>query len=104
MTEASEPRTAAETQDPAAGPAPHPQRWLILSTLCLAVMLVLLDNTVLTVAIPSMTESLNASTSAIQWVMNGYTLAVGGLLMTTGSLADRIGRRKALLIGVALFT
>lgn len=104
MTEASEPHTIADRKDATAGPTPHPQRWLILSALCLAVLLVLLDNTVLTVAIPSMTESLNASTASIQWVMNGYTLAVGGLLMTTGSLADRIGRRKALLIGVALFT
>ncbi|MET9819872.1 MFS transporter [Streptomyces sp. NPDC006355] len=82
----------------------HPQRWLILSTLCLALLLVLLDNTVLTVAIPSITESLDASTSAIQWVMNGYTLAVAGLLMTTGSLADRFGRKRALLLGVVLFT
>ncbi|MGW7730908.1 MFS transporter [Streptomyces canus] len=104
MTANSDHVQTEATVPEAAGPPPHPRRWLILSTLCLAVMLVLLDNTVLTVAIPSMTESLNASTSSIQWVMNSYTLVLAGLLMTTGSLSDRIGRKKALLTGVALFT
>ncbi|MGB8938623.1 MAG: MFS transporter [Streptomyces sp.] len=88
----------------ATGPQAHPQRWWILSALCLALLLVLLDNTVLTVAIPSITESLHADTSSIQWVMNGYTLVLAGLLMTTGSLSDRFGRKRALLLGLVLFT
>jgi EmrB/QacA subfamily drug resistance transporter len=91
-------------QDQAAGPQSHPRRWLILSVLCLALLLVLLDNTVLTVALPSITTALDASTSDIQWIMNAYTLVLAGLLMTSGSLADRMGRRRALLIGLALFT
>ncbi|MFD7225722.1 MFS transporter [Streptomyces sp. NPDC059892] len=88
----------------AAGPQAHPHRWWILTALCLALMLVLLDNTVLTVAIPSITESLGASTSSLQWMMNGYTLVLAGLLMSTGSLSDRYGRKRALLLGLVLFT
>ncbi|WP_051116358.1 MFS transporter [Amycolatopsis nigrescens] len=82
----------------------HPRRWVILAVLCLALLVVLLDNTVLSVAIPSITDSLHASTSDVQWMINAYSLVLAGLLMTTGSLADRLGRKRALLFGVALFT
>ncbi|MEV5317562.1 MFS transporter [Streptomyces sp. NPDC052687] len=81
----------------------HPRRWLILGVICLAQLTVLLDNTVLNVAIPSLTEELDAATSDIQWMINAYSLVQSGLLLTAGSAADRYGRKKMLITGLALF-
>ncbi|MFH8624875.1 DHA2 family efflux MFS transporter permease subunit [Streptomyces vietnamensis] len=84
-------------------PARHPQRWLILGVICLAQLTVLLDNTVLSVAIPSLTSELHASTTDIQWMINAYSLVQSGLLLTAGNAADRYGRKKLLATGLALF-
>ncbi|MFC9427235.1 MFS transporter [Streptomyces sp. NPDC056987] len=84
-------------------PAPHPQRWLILGVICLAQITVLLDNTILSVAIPSLTRELGASTADIQWMVNAYSLVQSGLLLTAGNAADRYGRKKLLITGLALF-
>ena len=92
---------AVSTRPPRAPRAP--QRWLILGVICLAQLTVLLDNTVLNVAIPSLTRELDASTSDIQWMINAYSLVQSGLLLTAGSAADRYGRKKMLLAGLALF-
>ncbi|KOV78939.1 MFS transporter, partial [Streptomyces sp. NRRL WC-3618] len=81
----------------------HPQRWLILGVICLAQLTVLLDNTVLNVAIPSLTRELGARTADIQWMINAYSLVQAGLLLTAGSAADRYGRKKMLIAGLALF-
>ncbi|MGX1882476.1 MFS transporter [Streptomyces sp. NPDC055287] len=92
--------TTAENRPTAQG---HPQRWLILGVICLAQLTVLLDNTVLNVAIPSLTTELDASTADIQWMINAYSLVQSGLLLTAGSAADRYGRKKMLVAGLALF-
>ncbi|MFD0393957.1 MFS transporter [Streptomyces nogalater] len=84
-------------------PQGHPQRWLILGVICLAQLTVLLDNTVLNVAIPSLTRELHATTSDIQWMINAYSLVQSGLLLTAGSAADRYGRKKMLITGLVLF-
>ncbi|MEW2161537.1 MFS transporter [Streptomyces sp. NPDC007084] len=84
-------------------PSGHPQRWLILGVICLAQLTVLLDNTVLNVAIPSLTRELGAATSDIQWMINAYSLVQSGLLLTAGSAADRYGRKKLLVGGLVLF-
>ncbi|MFF1301252.1 MFS transporter, partial [Streptomyces sp. NPDC058296] len=76
----------------------HPQRWMILGVICLAQLTVLLD-----VAIPSLTRELDASTADVQWMINAYSLVQSGLLLTAGSSADRYGRKKMLLAGLALF-
>ncbi|MHC3471182.1 MFS transporter [Streptomyces sp. 7R007] len=81
----------------------HPRRWLILGVICLAQLTVLLDNTVLNVAIPSLTRELDAETSDIQWMINAYSLVQSGLLLTAGSAADRYGRKRMLTAGLALF-
>ncbi|MFG2936292.1 MFS transporter [Streptomyces sp. NPDC048282] len=81
----------------------HPQRWLILGVICLAQLTVLLDNTVLNVAIPSLTRELHAATADIQWMINAYSLVQSGLLLTAGSAADRYGRKKMLVTGLVLF-
>ncbi len=96
MTAPAAPRT-----EPA--PQGHPQRWLILGVICLAQLTVLLDNTVLNVAIPSLTTELDASTADVQWMINAYSLVQSGLLLTAGSSADRYGRKKMLVVGLALF-
>ncbi|HSX99005.1 MAG TPA: MFS transporter [Streptomyces sp.] len=87
----------------ASGTRGHPQRWLILGVICLAQLTVLLDNTVLNVAIPSLTEELDAATSDIQWMINAYSLVQSGLLLTAGSAADRYGRKRMLITGLVLF-
>jgi EmrB/QacA subfamily drug resistance transporter len=78
-------------------------RWLILAVLCLAQLTVVLDNTVLNVAIPALTTSLGADTADIQWMINAYALVQSGLLLTAGGAADRYGRKRLLLIGLLLF-
>ncbi|MEU3916442.1 MFS transporter [Streptomyces sp. NPDC029004] len=93
--------TTAETDLAPAGR--HPQRWLILGVICLAQLTVLLDNTVLSVAIPSLTRELDASTADIQWMINAYSLVQSGLLLTAGNASDRYGRKKMLVAGLALF-
>ncbi|WP_078843944.1 MFS transporter [Streptomyces albus] len=90
--------------EPAPEPGPgHPARWLILGVICLAELVVVLDNTVLNVAIPALTAELGASTADIQWVINAYALVQAGLLLTAGATADRYGRKRMLLAGLLLF-
>ncbi|MFK4224424.1 MFS transporter [Streptomyces sp. NPDC019890] len=95
--------TATTAEHRTAPTGRHPQRWLILGVICLAQLTVLLDNTVLSVAIPSLTRELDASTADIQWMINAYSLVQSGLLLTAGNAADRYGRRKMLICGLALF-
>jgi EmrB/QacA subfamily drug resistance transporter len=78
-------------------------RWLVLAVLCFAQLTVVLDNTVLNVAIPALTTSLGADTADIQWMINAYALVQAGLLLTAGGAADRYGRKRLLLIGLVLF-
>ncbi|WP_306324079.1 MULTISPECIES: MFS transporter [unclassified Streptomyces] len=91
------------TEAPQVTPGGHPQRWLILGVICLAQLTVLLDNTVLNVAIPSLTRELHASTSDVQWMISAYSLVQSGLLLTAGSASDRYGRKKMLAAGLAIF-
>ncbi|MFJ5778582.1 MFS transporter [Streptomyces sp. NPDC093094] len=96
--------TVPQSQDPTRSQDQgHPRRWLILGVICLAQLTVLLDNTVLNVAIPSLTVELDATTSDIQWMINAYSLVQSGLLLTAGGAADRYGRKKLLTAGLALF-
>ncbi|GHG81465.1 DHA2 family efflux MFS transporter permease subunit [Streptomyces griseocarneus] len=80
----------------------HP--WLTLITLSVGAMMVSLDGTIVTVAQPAMQERLHASLAQVQWVTNGYLLAVAALLITAGKLGDRFGHRTVFLIGAAGFT
>ena len=91
------------TED-AIDPKVHARRWLILATLCISLLIITLDNTILNVAIPSMIEDLHASNSDIQWILDAYVLVFAGLLLTTGSLSDRYGRKGALQTGLLVFS
>ncbi|MEE2058482.1 MFS transporter [Rhodococcus artemisiae] len=77
------------------------RRGAILVVVCLAELLVLLDNTVVNVALPSMGVSLGAGFSGLQWIVDAYTLTFAGLLLACGHLGDRFGRRRVMLIGLA---
>ncbi|GAA4608273.1 MFS transporter [Actinoallomurus liliacearum] len=81
----------------------HPRRWWILGVLCLSLLVLVIDNSVLNVAIPSLIRDLHASNSDIQWILDAYILVFAGLLLTAGSLSDRHGRRRGLIIGLILF-
>jgi EmrB/QacA subfamily drug resistance transporter len=81
----------------------HERRWWALAVLCLALLIITLDNTILNVAIPALVQDLHASTSQLQWIVDGYTLVFAGLLLTLGSVGDRYGRKGALMIGVTIF-
>ncbi|MEU8627312.1 MFS transporter [Streptomyces sp. NPDC048669] len=95
--------TATAAEQNHLSPRSHPQRWLILGVICLAQLTVVLDNTVLNIAIPSLTRELDASTADVQWMINAYSLVQSGLLLTAGSSADRYGRKRMLIAGLALF-
>ena len=79
------------------------RRWWALAVLCLCVVVIILDNTILNVALPSIVESIHASTSQLQWMIDAYTLVFAALLLMAGTLGDRYGRRGALMTGLTIF-
>lgn len=79
------------------------RRWWILGVLCLSLMVITLDNTILNVALPTLVRDLGATDSQLQWIVDSYTLVFAGLLLTAGSLGDRFGRKGALQIGMVVF-
>ncbi|MGW0466201.1 MFS transporter [Streptomyces sp. NPDC003027] len=78
-------------------------RWVVLVVLCVSLLLVALDATVLHVAVPSLTEDLRPSSTALLWIVDAYPLICASLLILFGTLGDRVGRRRVLLLGYALF-
>src|SRR6478752_5298 len=91
--------------------APTPSRtytslraaWIPLAALCLAFFVEMVDNTLLSIALPTIGRDLHSNITALQWVTGAYSLTFGGLLLTAGSMADRLGRRRVLLYGLAAF-
>ena len=81
----------------------YARRWWILAILCFGLLVIVLDNSILNVALPTIQKDLDASSSDLQWIVDSYTLVFAGLLLTAGSLGDRFGRRGALQVGFALF-
>ncbi|MFP5365015.1 MAG: MFS transporter [Thermoleophilia bacterium] len=79
------------------------RRWWTLGAMCFALFMVMLDNTVVNVALPSIQRDLQTSLAGLEWTVNAYTLAFGVLLVTGGRLGDIFGRRRVFLIGVVLF-
>jgi EmrB/QacA subfamily drug resistance transporter len=77
--------------------------WVPMLALCLAFFVEMVDNTLLTIALPTIGRDLGGATTALQWVTGAYSLTFGGLLLTAGSAADRLGRRRVLLWGLAGF-
>ncbi|MGN6324520.1 MFS transporter, partial [Pseudolysinimonas sp.] len=87
----------------AAAATPDRRRWLGLVVVSVAVALIIVDSTIVNVAIPSVVHDLHLDSTAVQWVQESYTLVFAALLLVFGALADRFGRRRLLMIGVAIF-
>src|SRR5450759_3452046 len=87
---------------PGAGstPSASPQRWWALAVLCVPLLIVSLDNTVLNVVLPTLVRKLHATTSELQWIVDAYALVFGGLMLVAGSLADRVGRKWTFMAGL----
>jgi EmrB/QacA subfamily drug resistance transporter len=81
----------------------HPRRRAILAVLCLSLLIVVIDNTILNTALPTLARVLSASTTELQWITDAYTLTFAALLVLAGALGDRFGRRRALLLGLVVF-
>ncbi|HET9772015.1 MAG TPA: MFS transporter [Acidimicrobiia bacterium] len=81
----------------------HGRRWWTLGVLCLSLVIVIVGNTVLNVALPTLVRELNASNSALQWMVDSYALVFAGLLLTAGAIGDRFGRKGALNTGLLIF-
>src|ERR1700723_399648 len=88
---------------PAGDAAPDPRRWLILAVIALAQLMIVLDATVVNIALPSAQRSLHFTTVDRQWVVTAYALAFGSLLLLGGRLADLLGRKVTFLVGLAGF-
>ncbi len=84
-------------------PAGHPRRRQILLVLCLSLLIVVIDNTILNTALPTLARVLHAGTSSLQWITDAYTLCFAALLIPAGALGDRYGRRRSLVGGLTVF-
>lgn len=82
---------------------PTASRWLALAVLCVPLLITSLDTTVLNVALPTIVRKLHATDSQLQWIVDAYILVFGGLLLVSGSLADRVGRKRTFLAGLMVF-
>src|ERR671915_2192537 len=80
------------------------RRWLALYVLCGGLLMIVLDATIVNVALPTIQDDLGFSQSSLAWVVNAYLIAFGGLLLLAGRLGDLIGRRVVFLVGLAVFT
>ncbi|HEY7939979.1 MAG TPA: MFS transporter, partial [Acidimicrobiales bacterium] len=86
-----------------ADPAADPRRWLTLAIVILSAFIVVLDNTVLTVAIPTILRDFHTTLPTLEWVITGYALTFATLLIIGGRLGDIYGHRRIFVVGVALF-
>lgn len=93
----------ASSGDAPTGPRAGRREWAALAVLALAVLLLAVDGTVLSLAVPALSEALDPSATELLWIGDAYSFALAGLLVTMGTLGDRIGRKRLLLIGAAAF-
>jgi MFS family permease len=79
-------------------------RWFALVILCSATLMIILDSTIVTVALPTIQVDLGFTAASLSWVMNSYMIAFGGLLLLSGRLGDLLGRKRMFLVGLAVFS
>ncbi len=79
------------------------QKWIVLIALCFPLFVIALDNSVLNLALPPIARDLESSTSQLQWIIDAYVLAFASLLLTTGTIGDRYGRKRVLQVGLVMF-
>ncbi len=104
MPTAAQTATSTWTIDPTVAPAVAGSRWIALVVLCAGMLMIILDQTIVNVALPSIQSDLGFSQSSLVWVVNAYLIAFGGLLLVAGRLGDLIGRKRIFLTGLAVFT
>src|SRR5437762_13981290 len=80
------------------------RRWIALVVLCVGMLMIVLDQTIVNVALPSIQRDLGFAQSNLAWVVNAYLIAYGGLMLLAGRLGDLVGRKRVFLSGLALFT
>jgi DHA2 family multidrug resistance protein-like MFS transporter len=97
------PATSKERSQATQGAEGYPLRWSAMAVLCLVLIVIGMDNLILNVALPTLVRDLQVSASQLQWIVEGYTLAFAGLLLSMGSLGDRFGRKRALTAGLVIF-
>jgi EmrB/QacA subfamily drug resistance transporter len=85
-------------------PAARDDRWLALAVLCAGTLMIVLDATIVNVALPAIKNDLGFSQSSLAWVVNAYLIAFGGILLLAGRLGDLVGRRRMFLLGLTVFT
>ena len=103
MTETLQPADTADTPELTDREKNHSRRWWILAVLGIAQLMVILDNTIVNIALPTAQHALRFSNADRQWVVTGYSLAFGSLLLLGGRIGDIIGRKRALMIGLIGF-
>src|SRR5829696_3131222 len=96
-------RAGAGIRSASSDPAVHARRWKTLGVLALSLVIIGLDNTILNVALPTLQDEFDASSSTLQWMVDSYLLVFAGLLLVFGTLGDRLGRKLALQSGIAVF-
>src|SRR5690242_4227517 len=94
----------AAAAQPGARPAPRISANAVLAVVAVAQFMVILDATIVNVALPTIRRELGFSDQSLSWVMNAYTLTFGGFLLLGGRLADRLGRRRLFMAGITLFS
>src|ERR1035441_2057672 len=100
-------RVRSANDAPSVGPSPtleatsKHRRWATLAVLCVTLLLISLDNTVLNVALPTIVRSLGANSTQLQWMVDAYAVVFPGLLLSLGALGDRVGRKWVFMAGLA---
>lgn len=94
----------ASSPSPALTPAEDRARWIALVILCTGMLMIILDGTVVNVALPSIQDDLDFTNGSLAWVVNAYLITFGGLLLLAGRLGDLVGRRRIFLVGLVVFT
>ena len=83
--------------------APDSRRWVVLGVLCLALLVVGIDGTIVNVALPSLVRELHATSSQLQWIVDAYTIVFASLLLIGGNTGDRLGRKPCFVVGLVIF-
>ena len=94
---------AATGQPEAAGAPSAGRRRLILGVLCVSLLVVSLDNTILNIALPTLVRDLKATTTQLQWIVDAYAVVFAGMLLVAGSVGDRVGRKWLFVTGLVIF-
>src|SRR5262249_34057823 len=94
--------TGESTTDTEAPPRQRP--WLVLTILCLGFFMILLDTTIVNIALPALTTNLGATLDQVLWIVNAYTLTYAGLLIIGGRIGDIYGQKRLFMIGLTVFT